>query len=156
MRIRSNRGQARILEAIIAIAILFPFAIQLQNYRPPGEYQSPGLYKMGATVFTTLDGKGLLSQLVTSCAASGDWMRLGEAVKGCLPADVSFVLAIYEMQWSVPDPVTGAQELVVEEANRVGHGIYAVSGRASVNYVVNVLVGENLQGYLLSLTIIEG
>jgi hypothetical protein len=146
----NRRGQARIFEAVIAIMILFPFATYMQSYRPPGEYQNPDLYRMGVKVFVSLDRKGTLSQTVTA----GDWMRLREAIKGCLPSDVSFVLTAYNVTWSGSPMSLSLTEV---PNSRIGYGSYVLSGRATISYTVNIVTDTGLlQSYILSLTLMRG
>ncbi len=149
---RSRRGQARIFDALIAIAILFPFATYLQTYRSPGEYQNPDLYRLGTEVFVSLDYKGTLSQRV----AAGDWLRLREAIKGSLPSDVSFILTVYNITWPTGNPLL--LNLVQVPNSNIGYGSLILSGQVTINYTVTIVVtgSSRLQGFLLSLTLMRG
>jgi hypothetical protein len=122
----------------------------MQNYRSPGEYQNPDLYRLGTEVFVSLDYQGTLSQRV----AAGDWLRLREAIKGALPSDVSFVLTVYHVTWSGSPMSLNLMEVL---NSRMGFGTYVTSGRATINYSVNIVTDAGLlQSYILSLTLMGG
>jgi hypothetical protein len=149
--LRDRRAQARIFEAIITIAIVFPFAMYLQSYRAPGETQNPELTKIGAEVLANLDREGTLISLFATDPP--DWMRLREAVKASLPADVSFIVTVQEMVWvGSPAKLTFGQTTVT-----IGHGALELTKQATINYALNVLTGTNrLRGYLITLTLMKG
>jgi len=148
--LQDRRAQARIFEAIIAIAIVFPFAMYLQNYRPSGEVQSPELTKIGAEVLASLDRDSTLTSLLS--ADPPDWLRLREAIKACLPADVSFIVTVQEMMWS-----GSPANLTLSEEARLGQGALGVTSQATISYAANIVTKTNeLRGYLITLTLMKG
>ena len=92
---RQNMGQIRIIEAFLAVFIIFSsFAVSAnltitQNKTKPNDLASVGLQAL-----MKLDSDGSLGM----CVDDGNWSALRDALNLALPAGVSFNLTVYSAQ----------------------------------------------------------
>ena len=90
-----NSGQIRIIEAFLAIFIIFSAVAISANL--PAKSPNPAndsLASIGMQALLQLDSDGSLSAYI----ASGNWPGLREALNLLLPAGVSFNLTVYDAQ----------------------------------------------------------
>lgn len=85
----TGRGQARLIEAILTIALILPFSIYLLGYYAPPSYPDAPLYDAAATAVTALDRGGVLLPLLLQNSTVG----LYQAFRSSLPSDVDFAVA---------------------------------------------------------------
>jgi len=88
-----NRGQIRVLEALLATAVVFgallltgPVYVALEK-RGDAEV----LYSVGLNVLVELDKDGELGELI----AQGNWTELSNRLSTLLPVGVSYNLTVY-------------------------------------------------------------
>lgn len=89
-----NRGQIRIIEAFLAIAVIF--AVLTISTVPfpssPDLAKQESLASLGMQVLIKLDANGMLGKLI----AQENWTALKQALDTSLPIGVSFNLTIYD------------------------------------------------------------
>jgi len=116
-----RRGQARLIEAVLTIALVLPFSVYLLYYYAPSSYADPALYDAAATALIALDENGVLLPLLAENNTSG----LTQAFRSSLPGDVDFAL-LYSVGEKAPTrlgPIqTGASAI------QVGYAIVAPNG----------------------------
>lgn len=83
-----HRAQARLIEAVLTIALVVPFSIYLLYYYVPPSIPDPTLHDAAATAVRALDENGVLLPLLVM----NDTMRLRRVFRASLPGDVDFVL----------------------------------------------------------------
>ncbi|MBC7131080.1 hypothetical protein H5T51_07690 [Candidatus Bathyarchaeota archaeon] len=90
---RQNVGQIRIIEAFLAIIIIFSaIAISANITNSRGEDDSRKLASMGLNALLILDHDGSLGRYVDS----QNWTGLREALKLLLPASIIFNVTVYD------------------------------------------------------------
>ncbi|RJS76976.1 hypothetical protein CW707_04430 [Candidatus Bathyarchaeota archaeon] len=90
-----NKGQIRIIEAFLAVLIIFSaFAVSANLTVSQKETRHNELAALGLQTLMKLDSDGNLSCLIDS----GDWFSLREALKLALPSGVVFNLTVYNEQ----------------------------------------------------------
>ena len=83
-----HHGQARLIEAVLTIALLLPASMYLLYYYTPPSYSDASLYDAAAAAVVALDEKGTLLSLLTS----NDTVGLQQTFRASLPGDVDFIL----------------------------------------------------------------
>jgi len=92
---RANRGQIRIIEAFLAIFIVFSsFAISIALTGGQKNTDVVGLADVGFQVLLKLDSSESLSKFILE----EDWVSLREALSLALPAGMVFNLTVYDAQ----------------------------------------------------------
>lgn len=91
-----NRGQIRIIEAFLAMLIIFLAFALSANFVTPNATENNDLAHRGLHVLLKLDYEGNLGKYIES----HDWTGLRESLNLLLPIGVSFNLTVYneEMQ----------------------------------------------------------
>lgn len=90
-----NSGQIRVIEAFLAIFIIFSaIAISANLTTKSASLPSNGLESIGMHALLQLDSDGSLAAYI----AAGNWSRLRETLNLLLPTGVSFNLTIYDSQ----------------------------------------------------------
>ena len=93
MRVFDQKGEIRILEAFLAIAVMFvAVLIPITWPSSPDLTQSKDLANIGAQAFITLDVNGTLGNLITQ----KNWTAIKQSLDILLPMGVSFNLTIYD------------------------------------------------------------
>jgi hypothetical protein len=92
---RGNRGQIRIIEAFLAVAIIFSsLAVSANLTVPQNTTKRDSLDSVGLQALMKLDSDGALGKYVDD----GNWSALRDAVSLVLPAGVSFNMTVYDEQ----------------------------------------------------------
>jgi hypothetical protein len=86
--LKRRHGQARLIEAVLTLALLLPASMYLLYYYTPPTYSDASLYDAAAAAVVALDEKGVLLSLLTS----NDTVGLQQAFRASLPGDVDFIL----------------------------------------------------------------
>ena len=92
-----NKGQIRIIEAFLALLIIFlSFAVSANLTVNQNVKKGDDLASVGLQVLMKLDSEGSLSK----CIDDGNWAALRDTINLALPACISFNLTVYseEMQ----------------------------------------------------------
>jgi hypothetical protein len=90
---RQNRGQIRIIEAFLAVMIVFSsFAIFSNLNVTQGVKKSEDLASIGLQTLMTMDSNGNLGKLIDS----KNWTALRDTLSVALPASLCFNLTVYD------------------------------------------------------------
>jgi len=123
---KSEKGQMRIIEALLAIFLVF-FAIAFVNLfalTPASQtYEAGELEKIGFNVLHDLDDQKLLARFVQY----EEWANLTAALTVSLPTDVYFNLTVYDLGGKVVNTAS------------ISYGtarVFSSSFVASVTYIV--------------------
>ncbi len=92
---RQNKGQIRIIEAFLAVLIIFSsFAVSANLTTTQNETKHDDLGSIGLQALTKLDSDGSLGKYLDD----GNWTGLRNILCITLPAGVSFNLTVYDAQ----------------------------------------------------------
>ena len=116
-----RRGQARLIEAVLTIALLLPFSVYLLYYYAPPSYADPPLHDAAATALITLDENGVLLSLLAENNTAG----LAQVFRSSLPGDADFAL-LYSVGENAPTRLGPAE--TGANAVQVGYVIVAPNG----------------------------
>ncbi|MGQ9624583.1 MAG: hypothetical protein ACUVUF_03160 [Candidatus Bathycorpusculaceae bacterium] len=98
---RQNVGQIRILEAFLAVMIIFSaFAVSANLTVTRSNTENSDLAFVGLQALMQLDSDGSLNKLIDE----SDWVGLRETLSLALPAGISFNLTIYNAQMQQVNP----------------------------------------------------
>jgi len=90
-----NKGQIRIIEAFLALLIIFlSFAVSANLTVNQNVKKGDDLASVGLQVLMKLDSEGSLSK----CIDDGNWAALRDTINLALPACISFNLTVYDEQ----------------------------------------------------------
>ncbi|MBS7647711.1 MAG: hypothetical protein QXK93_02055 [Candidatus Bathyarchaeia archaeon] len=90
-----NHGQIRVIEAFLALFIIFSaLTISVNLTTKSVNSTNNGLASIGMQTLLQLDSDGSLAAYITA----GNWSGLREALNLLLPAGVSFNLTVYDSQ----------------------------------------------------------
>ncbi len=90
-----NKGQIRIIEAFLAVLIIFSsFAVSANLTVSRNVTKSDDLASVGLQALLNLDLDGSLGKYIDD----GDWSSLRDALNLALPAGISFNLTVYDTQ----------------------------------------------------------
>lgn len=90
-----NRGQIRIIEAFLAVLIIFSsFAISANLTVTQNTPNHDDLPSIGLQALVTLDSDGSLSKYIED----GDWVALRDGLNLVLPTGIAFNLTVYNGQ----------------------------------------------------------
>ena len=90
-----NRGQIRIIEAFLAVLIIFSSLAISANLSVTQNTKAPnGLASIGLQALLKLDSDGSLAEYVDN----GDWPTLRDSLNLVLPAGIAFDLTVYNDQ----------------------------------------------------------
>ena len=88
-----NRGQIRIIEAFLAVLIIFSaFAVSANLTVSQKDTRHDELVALGSQTLMKLDSDGNLSRLIDS----GDWSSLRATLNLALPSGIVFNLTVYD------------------------------------------------------------
>jgi len=88
-----NKGQIRIIEAFLAISVMFSvLVLNVPMSSTPDLERQGTLKKLGTQVLIKLDNNGTLGKLIES----GNWTALRQAMNLFLPACVFYNLTVYD------------------------------------------------------------
>ncbi|MEM3694922.1 MAG: hypothetical protein QXJ11_03065 [Candidatus Bathyarchaeia archaeon] len=89
---RANKGQIRIIEAFLAVIIVFSaFAVSGNLPQNQKVTRKEDLVSVGLNALLQLDSDGFLGR----CIDNAEWSRLREALGLLLPSGVAFNLTVY-------------------------------------------------------------
>jgi len=89
---RQNRGQIRIIEAFLAVLIIFSsFAVSANLSSPQRRTRQDGLASVGLQTLVKLDSEGTLGRYIDD----RNWGALRDALDLALPAGLTFNLTVY-------------------------------------------------------------
>jgi len=92
---RQNKGQIRVIEAFLAVLIIFSsFAVSANLSVKQNPTKRDDLASVGLQVLVELDYDGSLGKYIDD----GEWSALLDALNLVLPAGVSFNLIVYDDQ----------------------------------------------------------
>jgi hypothetical protein len=103
--IRQNVGQIRIIEAFLAVMIIFSAFAASANLTPiRSNTKNSDLSSIGLQALMQLDSDGSLGEFIDK----GDWTGLRDALNLALPTGTSFNMTIYDAQMQLvnPTPIT--------------------------------------------------
>ena len=132
---RQNRGQIRIIEAFLAVLVIFSsFAVSANLSAPQKGTKQDGLASVGLQTLAKLDSEGTLGR----CLDERNWGALRDALSIALPAGLTFNLTVYNER--------------MEQVNTdiVSNGAPASQDVTPVEYVV-ASRGLNFHLYLIHL-----
>ena len=151
----SNKGQMRVIEAILASFIII-VALSFVNFfavSPSSQkYETNELEKSGYNALHDLDLQGLLANFVYN----EEWGNLTAALSVVLPADAYFNLTVYDLNDNIINDVSlsyGDSE-VFENSNVVSSVTYALVDFPSDNIPFDF--HSNYEPRLLSLNLVRG
>ena len=88
-----NKGQIRIIEAFLAISVMFSALVLTAPMSSTPDLERQGtLKKLGTQALIKLDNNGTLGKLIES----GNWTALRQAMNLFLPAGVFYNLTVYD------------------------------------------------------------
>jgi len=88
-----NKGQIRIIEAFLAISVMFSALVLTAPMSSTPDLERQGtLRKIGTQVLVKLDNNGTLGKLIES----GNWTALRQSMDLLLPAGVVYNLTVYD------------------------------------------------------------
>jgi len=88
-----NKGQIRIIEAFLAISVMFSVLVLTAPMSSTPDFEKQGrLKKLGAQVLIELDNNGTLGKLIED----GNWIALRQAMNLFLPASTFYNLTVYD------------------------------------------------------------
>lgn len=132
---RGDRGQIRIIEAFLAVAVIFSsLAISTNLTMTSNSIKRTDLESVGLQVMLELDSEGKLANYVVR----GDWPVLGEAIALVLPEGVCFSLSVYDNQLQRLNP------------DSISNGSFASEDVAFVEYICSTRTSV-FQCYILRL-----
>ena len=143
---RKNKGQMRIIEALLASFIIL-FAIAFTNIfamtPASSTYETGELEKVGLNVLHDLDEKHLLSRFVFN----EEWANLTAALMVSLPSDAYYNLTVYNMDYDVVNSmfIRYGSSQVFSESTHVASITYIVPGYQA-NYDPKILVLQLVRG----------
>jgi hypothetical protein len=125
---RQNVGQIRILEAFLAVMIIFSaFAVSANLAVTRSNTENSDLAFVGLQALMQLDSDGSLGKFIDE----SDWVGLRETLNLALPAGISFNLTIYNAQMQQINPtvisngaLTGQKTAFVEYACVSGNPLF--------------------------------
>jgi hypothetical protein len=89
---KANKGQIRIIEAFLAVIIVFSaFAVYGNLPLNQNAERKDDLTSIGLNALMELDSDGVLGEYI----ANAEWSSLGEAISLLLPSGVTFNLTVY-------------------------------------------------------------
>jgi len=89
---RRNRGQIRIIEAFLAVLIIFSsFAVSANLSAPQKRTKQDGLASVGLQTLVELDSQGTLGRYIDE----RNWSALRDALDLALPTGLTFNLTVY-------------------------------------------------------------
>jgi len=89
----NEKAQVRILEAFLAVLVIFSaFVVSASMVPPSKSSRSSELASLGMNVLLALDKEGKLGKLIDD----GNWTGLRESLRALLPPSVSFNLTVYD------------------------------------------------------------
>jgi len=115
-----NKGQIRIIEAFLAVLIIFSsFAVSANLPVTQNKTKHDDLAAIGLQALIKLDSDGSLGK----CIDDGNWSALRDALNLALPAGISFNLTVYNEQ--------------MQQVNTdvISNGAFSSQEIASVEYV---------------------
>ena len=148
--LKSNRGQMRVIETIIAsfiivaaLAFVSTFAVNPTSLG----YEMTDLEKTGYSAMHDLDQQGLLTPLVYD----NKWGDLRTILKMTLPNDVYFNMTIYDVNGAkltgVPDvPIFHGDPDTFTDAKNVASLTYCLVGTGGTTYDPRILVLQLTRG----------
>lgn len=106
-----NKGQIRIIEAFLAISVMFSALVLTapMSWTPDLEKQGR-LKKLGTQVLIKLDNNGTLGKLIEG----GNWTALKQSMDLLLPAGVFYNLTVYD------ESMQGVNSQEVSNSNQQG------------------------------------
>ncbi|RLI21366.1 hypothetical protein DRO45_02435 [Candidatus Bathyarchaeota archaeon] len=87
-----NKGQIRIIEAFLAVLIIFSSLVISANLTPTQSMPNNQLKRIGLRTLMKLDSDGSLGKYIDE----GNWTALRDALNLALPAGTSFNLTVYD------------------------------------------------------------
>lgn len=92
--IRNEKAQVRILEAFLAVLLIFSsFVVSASLFTlTTNVSRNDGLESLGMQALLTLDSEGVLGQMIDE----GNWTGIRESLKAVLPSSVAFNLTVYD------------------------------------------------------------
>ena len=112
-----QKGQIRILEAFLAIAVMFTvLLIPITWPSSPDLKQSKDLASIGTQALITLDGNGTLGELITQ----QNWTSIKQSLDILLPRGVSFNLTVYD------ENLYPVNDQTIQNANLLGDEVVSV------------------------------
>lgn len=140
----SKRGQARVIEGAIALAVVFLVHVVLQVYVPSFLVVNPELHSVAVQALVGLDASSKLSQLIQYGVSSGDWGPLVTALKASLPSTVAFKLTILDASTGLMLP-----------GMPLSSGALKGTTATVVSYLVQIytLTMQTVTPYVLTLTV---
>ena len=129
-----NRGQIRILEAFIAVGIVFSaLIITVPALRDTGDLSaSRVLYSIGMNALTELDKESELGKLITQ----NSWQTISKQLSLLMPNGISYILAVSSENKTLLN-VTPASINDSPNPNSVTC-IYAAVGERCQFYIINL------------------
>ncbi|NWG10672.1 hypothetical protein HXY33_02810 [Candidatus Bathyarchaeota archaeon] len=98
-----NRGQIRIIEAFLAVLVIFSsFAVSSNLSMTQSTQRNEDLFSIGFQALMRLDSDGSLGKYVDD----GNWAVLRDALSTVLPAGICFNLTVYNDQMQQVNNVT--------------------------------------------------
>jgi hypothetical protein len=133
-----NKGQIRIIEAFLAVSVMFTAIVFTTPVSPPPNLdRQSDLKKLGMQVLVSLDNNGTLSRLIDDA----DWSRLKQTLDLALPKGMLYNLTIYDenMQKVNAEEIANTSQLG-QEAVMIQH--LCVTQSSDVRfYVIRLLLG---------------
>jgi hypothetical protein len=130
--LRNRNGQVRVLEALLASAVIFsalfitvPIRTAVENSR-----DREVLYEIGLNMLIELDRDGELGSLI----AKEDWLTVSKRLSTLLPLGVAYNLTVYDEDMAIfnNSPVSGGGALV----NNVLSIQYLLAARVNCQFYV--------------------
>ena len=89
----NKKGQVRMLEAFLAVLVVFSTSIISTTFSPPTNFNDEKLLStLGMQALTELDSDGTLGKLIDE----RNWTAITENLKILLPVGVSYNLTVYD------------------------------------------------------------
>lgn len=133
-----NKGQIRIIEAFLAVSVMFSAIVFTTPMSPPSSLdRQSDLKKLGIQVLLSLDNNGTLGKLIQD----EDWSALRQTMDLALPKGIFYQMTIYDenMQKINTQEIANTSQLG-QEAVMTQH-LCVTQGSNVHFYIVRLLLG---------------
>lgn len=117
MKVFDQKGQIRIIESFLAIAVVFSAMLVSFTFPTSPDFsKQSSLSNLGTQVLTELDNDGTLGSLILQ----QNWTRLTTALDILLPMGISFNLTVFDQAGQT------ANSVVIQNSNLLGLEVVSV------------------------------
>jgi len=117
MKVFDQKGQIRIIESFLAIAVVFSAMLVSFTFPTSPDFsKQSSLSNLGTQVLTELDNDGTLGSLILR----QNWTSLTTALDILLPMGVSFNLTVFDQAWKT------VNSAIIQNSNLLGPEVISI------------------------------